>query len=353
MKHVAGGLGLLIVVACSNSPSAPGRGGSGGKGGATTGSGGQTSGQGGDHRGAGGSSASGSGGSGPSSGGGANGAGGAGNGGASGSGGTPGSGGTSGSGGTPGDAAADVANETAPASCAPGALLCEDFEGYPAGGSLAPNWMTDTTGGTVAVDGTKPYRGTKAVHFRATASTSNLLQIWKKGAPLFPIKNNTFYGRVMMWLSRQPTGGVHFNTVQANGLLPGSTQIAKYAYGAMYEKLMAGYTIRPREDASPTVDCGKSPGTTGYPVGQWVCAEWKFDGANDEMHYWLNGVAQTAVDVIKTDASCVMAPPGNRWRAPVFDKVMLGWYSQPFAQPIDLWMDDIVISTEPIGCPKP
>jgi hypothetical protein len=205
--------------------------------------------------------------------------------------------------------------------------------------------------GTLQVDTTRAFAGKQSVHFTATANTANLLQIWKQGAPLFPIKNNTIYGRVMMWLSRQPTGGVHFNTVQANGMLPGSTQIAKYAYGAMNEKLMAGYTIRPTEADLPTVDCGKQTGSTGYPVGKWICAEWKFDGANDEMHYWFDGVAQTAVDVVKTDPSCVTAPPGNLWKAPAFNKVMLGWYSQAYAMPVELWMDDVVIGTEKVGCP--
>ena len=254
-----------------------------------------------------------------------------------------------------GDGPAATPDGTA-ASCPPGALVCEDFEKYATGAAttvLAPAWMTDTTGGTVTVDTSKPHAGSKSVHFTSTAGASNVLQIWKKGAPLFPVKDNVFYGRVMMWLSRQPTGGVHFNTVQANGLLPGSTQVAKYAYGAMYERLMAGYTIRDVETGPTTADCGKSPtNAPGYPLGKWVCAEWKFDGANDEMHYWFDGVAQTSVDVVKTDRSCVMPPPQYRWQAPVFDKVMLGWFSQVFPMPIDLWMDDIVIATERIGCPK-
>ena len=263
----------------------------------------------------------------------------------------PGTGGTVGTPDAPADTPAEAGAEVAMAGCPAGALVCEDFEGY-AGASVAPNWMTDMTGGTLQVDTTKPFKGTKAVHFSAPASVSSQLQIWKAGAPLFPIKGNSFYGRVMLWLSRQPTGGVHFNTVQANGMLPGSTQIAKYAYGAMYARLMAGYTIRDVETGPTTADCGKSPnGIAGYPTGKWVCAEWKFDGANDEMRYWFDGVEQTAVAVMKTDSNCVMPPPGNRWQAPLFNKLMLGWYSQPFAMPVELWMDDIVVSTEKVGCP--
>jgi hypothetical protein len=304
------------------------------------------------------------------------GSGGNGSGGASGSGGLVGSGGTGGTVGTGGSTNPDVrpegdaggndngpvggevavdrpAGEAAAANCVPGALLCEDFESYgPGAAGLSPAWTTDTTGGTIQVDTTKPFSGGKGLHVTAPPNTSSLLQIIKQGAPLFPVPNNTFYGRMMMWLTQMPTGAVHFNTVQANGLTPGSAQIAKYAYGAMYARLMAGYTVRPTETALPTVDCGKS-GPTGYPEKSWVCAEWKFDGPNNEMHYWLNGQAQTGVDVVKVGGGCTGTPAGGVWQSPVFNKLMLGWYGQPFNATIELWIDDVVVGTERIGCPKP
>jgi hypothetical protein len=244
-----------------------------------------------------------------------------------------------------------AADTPAPAACAPGALLCEDFETYAPGPNLGPTWNTDVMGGTLLVDSTKPFAGKQALHISAKAATSSLLQITKRGAPLFPVAGNAFYGRMMMWLTQMPTGEVHFNTVQANGLLPGSTKVAKYAYGAMYARLMAGYTIRADEAALPSVDCGKS-GPTGYPEKKWVCVEWRFDGPNNEMHYWLDGQTQTGVDVVKIGGGCVAAPPGGIWQAPTFDKLMIGWYAQPFNQPIDLWVDDVAVGTERLGCPK-
>jgi hypothetical protein len=252
--------------------------------------------------------------------------------------------------GAPADGAADFPEPAA--TCAPGALLCEDFEAYAVGGNLAPTWNTDVIGGTIGVDSSRPFRGGKGLHISAKASTPNLLQITKQGAPLFPVPGNTFYGRMMMWLTQMPTGEVHFNTVQANGLLPGSTRIAKYAYGAMYARLMAGYTIRTDEAALPSVDCGKSA-ATGYPEKKWVCVEWKFDGANNEMHTWLDGKAQTGVDVIKVGGGCVAAPPGGVWQAPVFNKLMVGWYAQPFNQPVEMWIDDLAVGSERLGCPTP
>jgi hypothetical protein len=32
---------------------------------------------------------------------------------------------------------------------------------------------------------------------------------------------------------------------------------------------------------------------------------------------------------------------------------MLGFYAHPYATPIDVWIDDVVISTQRIGCPPP
>jgi hypothetical protein len=255
----------------------------------------------------------------------------------------------------PGDA---TTTETAPpdvatAACSAPALLCEDFENITPGSNLGPTWTIDQSGGTLTVDTTRPFAGTKGLHIKANANASSLLQIVKQGAPLFPVAKNAFFGRMMIWITQQPTGAVHFNTVQANGLLPGSALIGKYAYGAMYGRYMAGYTVRTSETASPTIDCGKS-GTAGYPEKSWVCAEWQFDGPNNEMHYWINGQAQTSVDVIKVGGGCTgTQPAGGVWQAPAFNKLMIGWYAQPFPSAIDVWIDDIVVSTERVGCPKP
>ena len=245
----------------------------------------------------------------------------------------------------------ETAADAGAGSCPAGALLCDDFEKYTPGGSLAPTWTTDLTGGMVRVDTSKPFAGKQAVHISAATGVTNLLQIVNQGAPVFPLPGNMFYGRMMYWLSEMPPD--HTNIIQASGVLPGSTQIAKYAYGIKYKRLMAGYTIRARETDSPTVDCGNAPAATGYPEKQWVCLEWQFDGSKDEMHHWVNGQAQPAVDVVKTGGCSEggAAPANGRWQAPVFNKVMLGFYAHPYATQIDVWIDDVVISTQRIGCP--
>jgi hypothetical protein len=254
----------------------------------------------------------------------------------------------------------DAARATADASvdCPPGALVCDDFEGYALGSDLSPNWTTEIMGGTVQVETSKPFRGTKGVRITTTLSPPNepartnggplRAATLIKQAPLFPIAGNAFYGRVMIWLTDMPPGGVHFSNIEASGKLPDG-RLAKYGEGGMFQKLMAGYTIRPMGEFDlPTVDCAKTS-NTGVPVKRWVCVEWQFNGSNDEMHLWFDGQAQTPVDVVKTGGGCSVP-----WNAPVFDKLFLGWrHSQPSSIDVEMWLDNVVIDTKRVGCPTP
>ncbi|MEA2698377.1 MAG: hypothetical protein QOI66_2648 [Myxococcales bacterium] len=237
-------------------------------------------------------------------------------------------------------------------SCAAPALYCDDFEKYTVGADLSPNWTTNVTGGTVRVDTVRASQGKQAAHFTTATGVTSMLQIIKRGAPVFPLPGNKLYGRMMFWLSQTPTE--HFNIIEATGPLPGMTRIAKYAYGGKFGGLMAAYTIRNQESDPPTVDCGDKPSPPGYVEKQWICVEWTFDGSKDEMHLSLDGRPQTAVDVVKTGGcSEGAAPPADGlWHAPTFDKLFLGFFAHPFNVAIDVFIDDVVISTAPIGCPK-
>ena len=52
---------------------------------------------------------------------------------------------------------------------------------------------------------------------------------------------------------------------------------------------------------------------------------------------------------------CVANDLGGQWLAPpAFQTLYLGWeHYQQTMNPIDLWMDDIVVDTKRVGCPAP
>jgi len=277
----------------------------------------------------------------------------------------------SGAGGSPVDAASEApsthpdaggaATDTnAPASeggtgtCPPGAILCDDFETYTSAADLAAAWTVTTTGATLKVETSKPFKGAQGVHISAAGGTP-VGSLMKQGAPLFPIAGNSFYGRLMVWVNQVPTGAVHWNNIQSSGIMANSTQTSKYGWGGMYGTIMAGYTIRNNPtDANAVVDCSKSS-TMTLPPKRWVCVEWQFDGAGNEMHYWFDGQLLTDVDVIKTGSKCVTPePPAGLWQAPVFNNLTIGWLQyQSSGVAIDMWMDDLVVNTTRVGCPAP
>lgn len=234
--------------------------------------------------------------------------------------------------------------------CPPGALVCESFEKYAAGGDVTTGgWSKTEVSATVAVDATKAFAGTRALHLTGPGGAAKYAAlIVRQGAPLFPIAGNSFYGRMMVWLTDAPAG-VHFNNVIASGSIAGSTQLVKYGVGALMAKATAAYTVRNDPNAAPMVDCYLGGGAA-MPAKRWVCLEWKFDGANNELHAWLDGTP--AIDVAKTSGTCVVGA-APIWRAPTFADIQLGWFqNQPSTVPLEMWIDDIVIdSDQRIGCP--
>jgi hypothetical protein len=211
-----------------------------------------------------------------------------------------------------------------------------------------------TTAAMLTVDATKPFGSSgKALHVTAAALTPTGI-IVREGAPLFPIAGNVMYGRMMVWLTQTPAGNYHWNNTQAAGTIAGSTRYAKYGWGGQFGTVLAGYTVRDSPTGPAVIDCSK-PSATGIPEKRWVCVEWKFDGVANEMHEWFDGALLADADVIKTGTRCVNAADlGSPWQAPVFANLSIGWQQyQASTGTLELWVDDLVLATQKIGCPPP
>jgi len=253
-----------------------------------------------------------------------------------------------------GSSGADAAAGASGGPCGAGTLLCEDFESYNAPADLSAAWTTTVTAATLAVDTTKAAHGTKALHIKAAAGTP-VAVIAKQGAPLFPIAGNMMYGRVMMWLTGTPGGDYHWNNIQAAGTMPGATTWGKYGWGGQFGKILAGYTVRTAQTATTaTMDCS-NPSMSAFPSGKWVCVEWQFDGPKNAMHLWFDGTLLSDVDVNGMGTRCVANTDlGKPWNAPDFSFLSLGWQQyQGSNGPLELWMDDVAVGTQRIGCPPP
>ena len=286
-------------------------------------------------------------------------------GGAGGSAGAPGSAGSAGTGsaGSAGAASGGSAGSAAAGSgglggsgsglCPTGALFCDDFEEDAVGQPPADPWRASTNAGTVAVDSTRAFSGSKAV--LATAPNGpNYRRAFiglGSGSPIFPGAASELYGRAMIWLEAAPTE-VHWTMIQAQGRAAAGTHDAEYRYGGQHGtgRLMANYET----NNNVRTDCWDHSETV-VPTGKWACAEWRFAVATNEMQFWLDGTEVSDIHVTDRGEGCGGNDLNGQWLAPpAFDNLFLGWeHYQAWSGDIRIWLDAVAVSTQRLGCPAP
>jgi hypothetical protein len=275
-------------------------------------------------------------------------------------------------------------------TCAPGAIFCDDFEEYKIQGAFncpAPNGLCDFVpmGSTTATwlgyhEHGPPYVvaanvfGGKQVYQLDTETghpvAADIIKESPDGVDLWPAAH---YGRVMVNLKGLPATG-SAGIMTESGLLPGSTtNTAQYTLGVTNGKLSLSYMQRKRpfkndvstpamriggnwENATeaPTTYCTTAAATETISVNKWVCVEWMIDRAKPELHVWLDGIAQTEVDVSGGGGTC-SAGTAPTWTGPAhFTELDLGWeINGSDAGGRGAQYDMFAIGTQKLGCPTP
>ncbi len=277
------------------------------------------------------------------------------------------------------------------ATCAPGAIVCDGFEDYPIlpspfdknnmiidltkTGDTAPTWLSYHFHGPPRVDASKPYAGKQNYHLDTESGhivAADIIKEAPDGTDLWPAAH---YGRFMVWLKGVPTMST-FGIMSESGLLPGSTtETAEFTLGGVNGKLAFTYTQRKRivkngvgvtprrgggpeiGDPPPQVQCAINATSETITPGKWVCVEWMVDRTKPELHMWLDGVAQTQVDVSGGGGTCAYGT-GTTWQGPEhFTELDLGWEvwgndAAPGGS-WEAWFDEFALGTEKLGCPSP
>ncbi len=258
-----------------------------------------------------------------------------------------GSAGSAGAAGTAGNAgAAGSGGGGGGASGCNGALFCDDFEAY-TGTPGAPWAVKKNAQGNVIIDGAQHRSGTKAVKFTTTGADS-YQQAYISLASIFPVAQNAFYGRMMIYATQAANDGVHWTMIQGEGAAAGGITNAMVRYGGQQQKrLMANY-----DSTGKKSDCWKHSATT-MPEAKWACMEWYFDGATNTQKFWLDNTAVEDLTVTGQGEGCVAQETEGKWVYPAFSRILLGWESYQTDAPREVWIDDVAIGTSKIGCPAP
>ena len=92
-----------------------------------------------------------------------------------------------------------------------------------------------------------------------------------------------------------------------------------------------------------------APGRVGEQLGQ---SPVEIDLAERTGQQGVDGVALDDVTVIDMGEGCGGNGTGGHWYSPLYDTIRLGWEHYQMSDVAhDLWIDDVAIDTDRIGCP--
>ena len=132
--------------------------------------------------------------------------------------------------------------------------------------------------------------------------------------------------------------------IQSSGKVKGTDFSSEIRYGGQHQKkLMANYDTQGVKS-----DCWQHS-QTKIPEKKWFKLQWHFNGNEDHMQLWLDGVFIESISLEGKGEGCAESGTDGKWKFPVFENVLVGWVDyQTGGGDRNIWIDDIVISTNQI-----
>ncbi len=256
-------------------------------------------------------------------------------------------------------------------SCEGGTFLfCEDFEALSAGTATSDQWtIAQSTGASAVIEATpnantiaKPL-GQKALHLHIAEADGGGGFSFLIPKP-FTAPNNSFFGRVWVWVDDVPTAPdfAHFTLVEGVGKVDAATVFVRPLGGQFIpaQFLNAG-------DPTVMYGAGSDGGLAGDftdwdPTAptvkqQWTCLEWQIDTSDNLMKVFIDGVDKPNLTVstkVHNRRSGNEANAAQSFVIPAtFDQFKIGWQLYQGGGNLktqDLWFDGMALSTTRIGC---
>jgi hypothetical protein len=223
--------------------------------------------------------------------------------------------------------------------------LCEDFES----GTLDKSTWS-VSGTTPVIDGAQHARGSKALHI--TLHGNGLSTI--KETKTFPEPKNTYYGRTFVYFNALPTSPgmpyAHWTFVAGAGtMVSGEIRLSGQLQNGVNH---FGVGTDNRVDPMGTGDWTNSDQDPNHmpkpvPTKSWACIEWMHKGDTNETRFWWDAVEHPSLYTSSTMHGGNMYP----YILPQFTSVWIGWQEyQPSTEDFELWVDEIAIDKNRIGC---
>jgi polysaccharide lyase-like protein len=249
------------------------------------------------------------------------------------------------------------AGATSTAGSSATGLFKDDFESGTAG-MQPPGWENfisynknamNPNGMLLAVvDTTHVHGGTKALHVKSDGAPVQLAKALTSGM-------NKLYIRVWVYMTRklgqQTDMGANHETLIALRAKSGDVN-NEIRFGEI--KGTVGVNETPSDNIAPTMDKWHKASGALVPAATWACIEVAFlaDSTPNTLRSWQNGATLFDVTSVGTDQWQNNSVTAD-WLAQKFggspSEVVIGWQSFSSAAN-EIWFDDLVLSTSPIGC---
>ena len=230
--------------------------------------------------------------------------------------------------------------------CPAGAFLCEGFETQMAGAAPGGPWVPDILGnGKITVDTTKSFSGQKSVH--VTGMMNGFQGDRANIATPVAIDSKTVWVRFMMYTASYPaSSGVHTRLMRlgtAAGAALGSPE-SSYSFatynGTAIEKVN---TVLQRNAGTKLNDSANK--------NRWICWEFEIDktGGIGKVvpHIWLD-MKELSLSPAGGASHGMTSPSWDPINIEVFIMGLEGYQPDPI--PADYWIDDVIISSQRVGC---
>lgn len=235
-------------------------------------------------------------------------------------------------------------------SATPGVLFTDNFEdtpvdNQPAGWGNFVGWQANNTGNAkewgnyALVDETDAYTGKRAAHFKTNNGSPALLV-----RPL-PTGLQRVYLRAYVKMNVQLGNRVGIDNHEHIMGLKASAVSAGGDIGVGQVKGNLGTFYAPTDTFTLAA---ANPGLKVLQPNTWYCIETAFIGAKsyNQLFMRVNGNVAHSITTNQDWASNSM---GNAWLEDKFNFVMFGFHGFS-SRDAEVWMDDIVVSVDPIGC---
>jgi hypothetical protein len=224
--------------------------------------------------------------------------------------------------------------------------LCEGFESYTEGQPPDPMlWEQKAT--SAVVDGAHAAHGKRALHLGPLTHDSILIREGRT----FPALGKAFYARVRLWIDKepveQPPNLYHWTLIEASESPTGGGR--RVRLGGHIEARFPGDWLRFNyETSAPTTphETGLSDKGALVAPRRWHCIEVYFDMPKQEARVWLNGEERTALHWLDSMPNMPLFK-----FPPEIKSLSFGWTEyQPPRTPFEVWLDDIAVDDQRIGC---